>query len=477
MKIRKKLLFANTIVLILVVILVIAAITSMQQIYGELEKQRSAGELIRHLVNFNVVTEDVIIYGYERSWQQWTSEYDKIFDIISKRDMFSESVSEQFEHLLSDFNKLRSINVEAEDFVHNEFEERLSSHIRLIIRGIINNAFRIYDNSTLKVGKLLIARMFLLIGYSILLAVILALISIIVLRRLTSTFGVLIEGAERIIAGDLTVSFDLSTGKSGKVVNDEISELTIAFNTMTSKLTRTLEELEVEVEERRTAEVNLENALEEKIVLIQELYHRTKNNMQLIQSMMNLRVMQSDNIELKKIVDDIQAKIYSMSLVHEKLYQSKNLNSIDLGSYFTDLTSYLHQSFSVPGSNIEFQLKMTRVEVPMEIAVPCGIAISELITNSFKHALIDGRKTIVVIELTKLANEMIQITISDNGPGLPEGYDLSKIESLGLKTVQSLVESQMGGEFSENSTEDGVCWLITINKNGRYLKIKNSFDS
>jgi two-component sensor histidine kinase len=121
----------------------------------------------------------------------------------------------------------------------------------------------------------------------------------------------------------------------------------------------------------------------------------------------------------------------------------------------------------VPGINVEHKLQMEHVEVPMETAVPCGIAVSELIMNCFKHAGAEGRDLIIRFKLKKLEYGNIQITISENGLGLPSGFNIMTSNSLGLKTVQKLIESQLGGCLKVESSIEGVSWTIDFNFNRR----------
>lgn len=468
MKIRQKILISNLLVLFFALLLMILTITSIRTINAHLSKQHQAGELIKSLINLSVLTEDVIVFQYERAWQQWEAEYERIKNILSVHDILPKSSAVPIDMLDEDLEKFKAMSDSDSDIITEEYSEIMSSHIRLKIRGIIADLYNVYDESTQEAARLLRVVAIQFGGYSFLFLFVLLTISIFLLRRFTKTFDILIRGAEKIIKGDLTASFDISYGKHRKSVDDEITDLAKAFNAMTTKLTRTLEELETEVDERIITGKNLEQALAEKDVLIQELYHRTKNNMQVIQSMLNLKVMQYGDVEMQNLIGDVQAKIYSMSLVHEKLYQSKNLNYIDLKDYFEDLILYIYRSYKIPGSPVEYELEISHLSVPMETAVPCGIAVSELIMNSFKHACTVEKTAIINFKLEKLEDEVVRISIADNGPGLPEGFKIADSNSLGLKTVQSLIESQIGGKLDYESNECGLFWTIVFKVNGRY---------
>jgi PAS domain S-box-containing protein len=211
---------------------------------------------------------------------------------------------------------------------------------------------------------------------------------------------------------------------------------------------------------RKLAEKQIEDSLKEKEVLLREIHHRVKNNMQIVSSLLNL---QSQNIEDKKYRDvfiDSQSRIYAMALIHEKLYQSDSLAQINLKEYIDGIVSNIFQSYGQK-SNIKIDLNIENVPIKIDYAVPCGLIINEILTNSFKYAFPDGRQGIIKISVKSNDNNMIQFSISDDGIGITKDMDIRNTKSLGLKLITSLAESQLHGELILNR-ESGTEFQINF---------------
>ncbi len=214
-----------------------------------------------------------------------------------------------------------------------------------------------------------------------------------------------------------------------------------------------------DITERVRAEEQIKQSLAEKTTLLQELYHRTKNNMQVIYSMLALRAMYVQDEQLRAVLGDVQDKIHSMALVHQKLYESRNLSSINLKEYIDDLTAYLVQSYQVQHDTISLDLETDNVFVVIDTAIPCGLILSELISNALKHAFPGDRTGRISIRLHQAEDESITLAVSDNGIGVPGDLDFIKSASLGLQTVLGIMKHQLRGEISV-ATDNGVAWQI-----------------
>jgi PAS domain S-box-containing protein len=198
---------------------------------------------------------------------------------------------------------------------------------------------------------------------------------------------------------------------------------------------------------RYWVEEQIKESLTEKEVLLKEIHHRVKNNMQIISSLLRL---QSRDVTEKKYIDmftDSQNRITSMSLIHEKLYQSKGLAKIDFDDYIRDLANGLFQSYGANG-NIGLKIDVRDVSLGIDSAIPCGLVVNELVTNSLKHAFPDGRRGEVLISLHPTPGNMIELIVRDNGVSIPADIDIRKTESLGLHLVTILVENQLHGEIN-----------------------------
>lgn len=212
-----------------------------------------------------------------------------------------------------------------------------------------------------------------------------------------------------------------------------------------------------DISERKKMEIELKNSLKEKEMLLKEIHHRVKNNLMIISSLLSL---QSDYIKdkaSKNIFIESQNRARSMALIHEKLYQSTNLKSINFGDYIKKLTKELFYTYRVGSGRIELISNIEDLDLDINTAIPLGLIANELITNSLKYAFVDDRDGTIVIEFKREDHNYVFI-IKDNGVGLPEGFDFKNSDSLGLQLVNNLSE-QIDAEILLN-TDDGTEFKI-----------------
>jgi len=188
----------------------------------------------------------------------------------------------------------------------------------------------------------------------------------------------------------------------------------------------------------------LQNSITEKDTLLKEIHHRVKNNLQIVSSLINLQLQQFDEPSTRSIIEDSQNRIYSMALVHEKLYQTKHLARLDFGEYIRDLISSLANTF--PG-DITVKFELDTIYIDNDIAIPCGLILTELVSNSFKHAFPDKNTGVIEIILRETEANGFALIVRDDGIGIPEEMIGKKSDSLGLSLVHSLVH-QLKGEIS-----------------------------
>jgi PAS domain S-box-containing protein len=226
--------------------------------------------------------------------------------------------------------------------------------------------------------------------------------------------------------------------------SDEIIGLTLSARDITAR---------VRMEERLRA------SLKEKEALLRELYHRTKNNMQVISSMLTLQAMRIQDKGVLSIFRDVENRIQSMALVHQKLYQSQDLSRIDLKEYIANLVELLMQSYQVPLDKIAPFVDVERALVLIDTAIPCGLILNELLSNVFKHAFPGDRSGEVKIRLRRAKDGTLTLQVSDDGVGFPKDLDWRKSDTLGLQTVFGIAERQLRGKVSVE-TAHGVTWHI-----------------
>lgn len=201
------------------------------------------------------------------------------------------------------------------------------------------------------------------------------------------------------------------------------------------------------IKDIRSVQDQLTSSLKEKDMLLREIHHRIKNNMQVISSLLRL---QSMNIKDRKYADMFKEslnRIKSMALIHEKLYQSHNFISINLNEYLNSLISNILQSYMVETKRIKIKKEIKNFQIDLEKAVPCGLIVNELFSNALKHAFPDEREGQIEMVFSSNDENEIEILISDDGIGLPDDLDITHTESLGMNIVKLLVIDQLNGKI------------------------------
>ncbi len=212
---------------------------------------------------------------------------------------------------------------------------------------------------------------------------------------------------------------------------------------------------------RKQIEEQIKKDLKIKTALIQEIYHRTKNNMAVITAMLSMESRRSNNEFVNSIFKEIINKIKSMALVHQKLYKAKDLSNINLREYVEDLLALIIQSYDLLSKRIQINHDLQDINILFDSAIPLGLIISELISNIFKHAFPKNQEGEIFIRLYIEDDKTINLEIIDNGVGFPDNFDPRKDGSMGLVSVFSIAENQLKGEISVKS-ENGLKWHIRI---------------
>ena len=220
----------------------------------------------------------------------------------------------------------------------------------------------------------------------------------------------------------------------------------------------------LDITDLKAKEKDLEQALDQKDLLLKELYHRTKNNMQVVASMLRLKSRTIKEEEQKEYFLEMVNKINSMSLVHQKLYSAQDLSHINFKDYLNDFLRLLSSSYMIDEKRIKLELDLKDVFTSVDTSIPLGLVITELISNVFKHAFPAEKKGVLKIKLLRDKENKLLLKIEDNGVGLPAGMDLKKESGLGLKNAVNLVEYQLKGQIDFVSRK-GVQWEIIIDDN------------
>ncbi len=213
-----------------------------------------------------------------------------------------------------------------------------------------------------------------------------------------------------------------------------------------------------DITERKRADAQIRIALAEKEILLRELYHRTKNNMQVISSMLALQQDYTQEENTKTILDEMRMRIQSLAMVHEKLYQSQNLSSIDLAEYLQELALLLKSTYNI-NPNVTLRLDLQSIPVLIDVAIPCGLLLNELVSNAFKYAFPEERAGELSVSMTISPDRYITLTVADNGVGFPPGFDPQKNGRLGTEIIYGISTHQLRGEVTFESTQGVTCQI------------------
>jgi two-component system, sensor histidine kinase PdtaS len=202
----------------------------------------------------------------------------------------------------------------------------------------------------------------------------------------------------------------------------------------------------VDISERKQREEGMRAALTEKEVLLAEIHHRVKNNLQIIHSLLSLQASKVKDEAVLKLLLESQNRIQSMALIHQTLYESKNFALVNIAAFLDTLVPSLVSAYSVDPDRIRLTVRSAEVSVPIHAAIPCGLIVNELISNALKHAFPAERVGRILVELADDGDD-VTLQVSDDGVGIPADWDFAASPSLGLQLVH-LLSDQLGGELA-----------------------------
>jgi PAS domain S-box-containing protein len=206
-----------------------------------------------------------------------------------------------------------------------------------------------------------------------------------------------------------------------------------------------------DVTAQRENDLKMQASLREKEVLLREVYHRVKNNLQVVQSLLKMQARTMPEGETRSAIETTVQRVHAMALVHERLYQMKDLASLSLSTYLRDLFSGVVESNSLHPGQIEFRLDTEEIPLGLDLAVPFGLLANELLSNCIKHGFANGKKGTIAVSIRRVPGA-VRLIVQDNGAGLPEGFDAAHTKSMGLKLAASLAH-QLGGRLDFTSAD------------------------
>ena len=216
----------------------------------------------------------------------------------------------------------------------------------------------------------------------------------------------------------------------------------------------------IQLEERRKSEEIVKSTLAEKNILISELHHRVKNNLAIISGLFSLRIQDGMHEEARSVLVESRDRVRSMALIHNLLYKSNSLTEVNFNTYATELIKEISTSYPTVANSVKTNTHINNVFLNVNMAIPCGLILNELLTNCYKHAFTDSSGGIIDITFEK-NNKLLKMTVKDNGKGLPDDYNTK--HSLGMTVIEALSE-QLEGNFSF-SNKQGTIFELNFKEN------------
>ena len=223
----------------------------------------------------------------------------------------------------------------------------------------------------------------------------------------------------------------------------------------TAELKQVNRDLSQEIEERQKTETRLRESIKEKEILVREVYHRVKNNLQIVASLLDMTKRRAKHPETIDLLSEAHAKVYTMSLIHTQLYQSDRFDEINMGRNLRDLVEHLEQLYGHT-KNVTAHIDTESFYLSVTQAVPCALALNEVISNAFKYAYPEQKGGRIEITQKLSKDNKVFIRVKDHGIGIPDSLDIEKTETLGLKLIRNLVLRQLNGDLQirkQNGTE------------------------
>ncbi|NWF51299.1 MAG: PAS domain S-box protein [Ignavibacteriaceae bacterium] len=221
-----------------------------------------------------------------------------------------------------------------------------------------------------------------------------------------------------------------------------------------------------DITERKKAEAELQSSLYEKEILLREIHHRVKNNLQIISSIIDLQSESIKDTSILPVFQNIQKRVHTIALIHEKLYQSQNLSVIDMGDYLKILVDYLEELHAGQNIFVETTVESDNTSLSIDKAIPCGMIVGELVSNAFKHAFPlpynPGRTHKLKVKFNRVSKGTYSLVVEDNGKGLNESFDINNATTLGLQLVNMLTENLKAKMIIERG--EGTKFIINFNE-------------
>jgi PAS domain S-box-containing protein len=203
----------------------------------------------------------------------------------------------------------------------------------------------------------------------------------------------------------------------------------------------------LDLSERKQAERHIQAALQQKDLLLREVHHRVKNNLQVVHSLLDLQALKIEDSALVTMLRDSQNRIRSMSLIHQTLYQSKDVAQVDFEQFLGSLLPRLMESYALSAGSVQVDVQVHDVRLPIHEAIPCGLIVNELVSNALKHGFDGSRQGSIQVLMSRQPDQAVHLSISNDGHPIPDSLDIMRTGSLGLQLV-NLLTQQLRGQLT-----------------------------
>ncbi|HKU44034.1 MAG TPA: histidine kinase dimerization/phosphoacceptor domain -containing protein [Polyangiales bacterium] len=245
---------------------------------------------------------------------------------------------------------------------------------------------------------------------------------------------------------------------------EQLRLLDILAHQVSAQLELRRRNLELEAQDRKQQQLQerLRGSLREKDVLLQEVHHRVKNNLQLISSLINLQMaLLPKGGESRNALEECQGRIHAVAIVHEAIYSARDYARVPIATYVRSLASSICHAFGASTREIGLELEIGELQLPVDKAIPCGLILNELISNALKHAFPPGRPGVVRVQVAELPDARLQAVVADDGVGLPAGFSAEACSSVGMQVVCALVE-QLEAQLQVLQGGAGTQFIVTF---------------
>jgi len=213
------------------------------------------------------------------------------------------------------------------------------------------------------------------------------------------------------------------------------------------------------LDEHKRSEDRIKASLKEKEMMLREIHHRVRNNLQVISSLLGMQARAAKDKDVKDALSESINRVHAMALIHNQLYESENLSEVNMKGFVDNLVVQLFQVYSVEDTRIAPNVSVADSPLPISIAVPVGLIVNELLSNAFKHAFVNRNEGTIGVSFGVSENGLVSLAVSDDGAGLPPGFDINESKTLGLRLVKILTEDQLRGTL-EVTGEGGATFKM-----------------